>query len=135
MSLWLDRVGLLAQFISFWLIAPEFIGSERMQKLGKAMAIFLSKSLFLVITAGILVLAWSLTFREGIHWFHRASLALLFSSVVLIPKILFYRQFKKVWLPKLISHLTSDDEFRKGLFIVGGGLFTLGTMLQIIATF
>lgn len=135
MAEWLDRIGLLAQFVSFWLIAPEFIGAAKMQKLGKSVAQFLSTTLFLLITAGIVGLAWSLAFREGIHWFHRASLALLFSSIVLIPKLFLFRQFRKVWLPSLINHLSSDETFRKGLFMVGGGLFTLGTILQIVATF
>jgi hypothetical protein len=132
---WLDRVGLLAQFVSFWLIAPEFIGGEKMQVVGKAMAKFLSTTLFITITIGIIAVAWSLAFREGIHWFHRASLALLFSSIVLIPKLLLFRKFKTTWLPNVINHLSSDEGFRKGLFLVGGVLFSIGTALQIAATF
>lgn len=128
-------MGLLAQFVAFWLIAPEFIGGEKMQKLGKAVAQFLSTTVFVVITLGVIAVAWTLAFREGIHWFHRVSLALLFSSFVLIFKLLLYRRFKSVSLPKLIDHLSSDEGFRKGLFMVGSGFFTLGTILQIVATF
>lgn len=132
--MWFDRVGLLAQFLSFWLIAPEFIGPERMQRLGRMMAQFLSTTLFLTLSVGVIALAWMLAFREGIHWFHRVSLALLFSALVLLPKLFLYRHFKKVWLPSLIDHLTSDENFRKGLFMVGGVLFTLGTILQLLGT-
>ncbi len=33
MSEWLNRIGLLFDFISFWLVAPEILGEERLRKL------------------------------------------------------------------------------------------------------
>lgn len=134
MGVWFDRIGLVLQFVSFWLIAPEFIGPERMQRLGYSMAKFFSTTVFLIASVGVIAVAWSLAFREGLHWFHRISYAVLFSSVILLPKLFLYRRFKKVWLPSLVGHLTNDETFRKGLFIVGGGLFTLGTILQLLGT-
>lgn len=135
MNIWLDRFGLLAQFFAFWLVAPEIIGEHRMRRLGAGAAQFFSTTVFIVLSLGIVGLAWALAFREGIHWFHRASLALLFSSIVLVPKLLLYQRFRRVWLPALIGHLESDEGLRKGLFMIGGFLFTVGCALQIIATF
>lgn len=135
MHLWLDRIGLVCQFLSFWFVAPELIGEDRLQGLSKGLASFFSTTLFLFISLAVVALAWSLAFREGIHWFHRGSLALLFSSVVLIPKLLLYKRFKKVWLPALIQHLSDDERFRRGLLMIGGALLTIGVALQILATF
>lgn len=135
MNAWLDRIGLVAQFLAFWLVAPEIIGEHRMRRLGSGVAQFFSTTIFIVLSIGVIGLAWALAFREGIHWFHRASLALLFSSIVLVPKVFLYRRFRKVWLPTLIGHLESDEGLRKGLFLIGGFLFTVGFALQIIATF
>lgn len=135
LPLLLDRLGLTFQFLSFWFVAPEFLGENRMKVAGKMLADFLSTSIFLTVTIAVLALAWVLAFREGLHWFHQLSLALAFSSLILIPKFLFYRRVKKVWVPKLIHHLTSDRHFRRGFLLIGGVLFTLGFVLQILGTF
>ncbi len=132
---WVDRVGLLLQFLSFWFVAPELVGEERIKTLGKSMATFFSNSIFLIVAVGLLTVAWSLAFREGYHLTHRIGLALLFSSFVLVPKFLLYRLVKERWLPSLVQHLSSDEHFRKGLLWVGGFLFTLGAALQFAATF
>lgn len=135
MHVWMDRIGLVFQFLSFWLVAPELMGEERLKSLSRGLANFFSTTLFLLISFGVIALAWTLAFREGIHWFHRVSLALLFSSVVLLPKLLLYTRFKKVWLPALVRHLSDDEGFRRGLLLVGGALLTIGVTLQLLATF
>jgi hypothetical protein len=106
-----------------------------MKTLGKRITGFFSTSLFTIATLGIIGIAWSLAFREGIHWLHRVGLALLFSSVVLIPKLLLYKRLKTVWIPALILHLSDDETFRRGLLIIGGVLFSVACMLQLLATF
>ena len=106
-----------------------------MQALGRRITGFFSTSVFTIATLGIIGIAWSLAFREGIHWLHRVGLALLFSSVVLIPKVLFYKKLKTVWIPALIEHLSDDERFRRGLLIIGGVLFSLACLLQLVATF
>lgn len=135
MAVWLDRLGLFLQFISFWLIAPEVFGEARIQKFGKGLATFFSTSLFLVLSVGIIALAWSLAFREGMHWFHRASIALAFSSIILVPKLFLYHRFRKVWLPQLVELLSSDEHFRRALLLIGGVLLSIGVALQVLATF
>ncbi len=135
MHLWLDRIGIICQFLSFWLVAPELLGEHRLKTFSRSLAAFFSTSFFLLISIGVLALAWTLAFREGIHWFHRVSLALLFSSIVFIPKLLLYNQFKKVWLPALVTHLSDDERFRRGLLLIGGALLTIGAALQLLATF
>lgn len=134
MSIWFDRCGIVIQFVAFWLIAPEFIGEANMRKFGKSLAQFLSTTGFVLLSFGVLVLAWSLAFREGLHWFHRASIALLLSSIVLVPKLLLYRRFHQRWLPILVDHLSSDERFRRALALIGGALFTLGTIFQLLGT-
>jgi hypothetical protein len=135
MLVWFDRIGLLCQFLSFWCIAPEILGAQRMQKFSKMLATFFSTTIFVMITAALVVVIWALALKEGLHWFHKLGLALVFSSLVLVPKVLFYRKFKKVWLPRLIAHLSDDENFRKGLFIVGAVFLTVGFALQLVATF
>jgi hypothetical protein len=135
MAVWFDRIGLISQFLSFWLIAPEVLGEERMQKLGKGLARAFSTTIFLFVSFSVIAVAWVLAFREGIHWFHRTGLALAFSSVVLLPSLLLYGRFKRVWLPRLTDHLSTDEGFRRGLLSMGAVLLSLGTALQLAATF
>lgn len=135
MNLWLDRTGIFFQFMSFWLLAPELLGENRMKALGSRLTAFFSTSIFTFATLGVIGVAWSLAFREGIHWFHRLGIALLFSSVVLIPKVLIYKRLKSVWIPTLVRHLGDDETFRRALLIIGGVLFSFACLLQLIATF
>ena len=134
MSIWFDRCGIVIQFFAFWLIAPEFIGGANMNKFGKSLAQFLSTTGFVLLSSGVLVLAWSLAFLDGLHWFHRASIALLISSIVIVPKLLLYRKFHQLWLPKLLDHLSRDEHFRRVLALIGCALFTLGTIFQLLGT-
>lgn len=131
----MDRAGIFLQFISFWLLAPEILGANRMRALGNRLTAFFSTSIFTFFTLGVIGIAWTMAFREGIHWFHRLGLALLFSSVVLIPKVLLYKRLKSVWIPALVKHLSDDETFRRGLLIIGGALFSLACLLQLVATF
>ena len=32
-KLWVNRVGIVLEFLSFWLAAPEILGEERLRKL------------------------------------------------------------------------------------------------------
>lgn len=134
-SLWADRAGILIQFSSFWLIAPEIIGEDQLMRLRTVLVRVFSASLVLIVTIGMVAIAWSLAFREGMHWFHKVGWALLFSLIVLVPKLLFYKTLKEKWLPYLVEHLSSDQHFRRGLMLIGGVLFTLGSALQFVATF
>ena len=135
MALWFDRVGLISQFLSFWLIAPEILGEQRMLRLGRSLASAFSTTLFLGVGLCAIAIGWVLAFREGIHWFHRTGLALAFSSAVLVPELAVYHRFRSRWLPNLADHLSTDEGFRRGLLMIGATLLSLGMALQFLATF
>lgn len=135
MGVWFDRVGIIFQFLSFWFVAPEFIGEHRMRNLGRMLAQFFSASVFLILAVGMVAVVSSLAFLEGLHWFHRTGIALGLSLIVFLPGLFFYRLLRTRWLPILIDHLSDDERFRRGLLFVGGVLFILGAVLQFSATY
>ncbi len=131
----MDRLGILLQFASFWFILPEIIGGERVQRLGDVVVRFLSTTLFAVLTITVVIIAWSFALRESYLWLHRVGLALLLSSLILIPKFLIYRRLQTIWIPALIKQLTNNRRLRRAFFVVGVIMLTIGTALQIAATF
>ncbi|MBS1705838.1 MAG: hypothetical protein JST40_08185 [Armatimonadetes bacterium] len=135
LHLWMDRLGLILQYLAFWLVAPEILGEHNLRRLGKGMATFLGSSIFLVLSLGVFSVVWSLFLRESLHWLHRLSWAVVESVILLIPLYFLARRIHRVWVPKFIQHVSTDELLRRTLGMVGAGFFTLGFFLQIAATF
>jgi hypothetical protein len=136
----LNRIGLVLAFLSFWFVAPEFIGEKRLRLWEQALArgllrmptamewVFRSLS---VVMIGIFIIRWLSTSRTGTQelpqvpqWFLLG--AGLTSSAFLISRIV---------VEPIVSKLANDDRVRQTSLVFGAVLFTIGFVLQFVATF
>jgi len=133
--IWLDRLGLVLQFISFWLVAPEILGEQRVRRLGDALGRVLSWLLFAPIGVVALAGAAYFAFREGELVFRSVLHGILFMLALIVPAALGYHNATQKQIPRLIQAIEDFSEFRRLLLAVGAGLFSLGFALQLISTF
>ena len=86
--MWTDRIGLLLQFLAFWLIAPELVGKSRLHGLRRAVTGTVQAILTVPIGAAVAVVGAAALLRgldEDLHSAIKASLvALLFLVVALV---------------------------------------------------
>lgn len=130
-----DRIGLFLQFLSFWLVAPEFLGDHRINLVRKAASHVLQAFLFfpIGITLGVIGGAW--VFRlldESLHSYLRA---LIGAGILLAVLFSIYRAIRTDVVQRLLERLEDNHAFRTTLAWMGALLFTVGFILQFVATF
>ena len=139
---WVNVVGILFEFFSFWLVAPEILGEERLKSweerletgigiLPKIVVTLLS--LFLVATAGYIFFGFIIGRRL-------IEFALLSEATGVVFVFLMSLAFMIGWnmerrlVPRLLRTLRDDAKFRERCLAVGAMLFVIGTAFQLIAT-
>ena len=151
---WLNRIGMILGFVSFWLVAPEFIGEERLKRWEERLEAFIARvpaqfgclfGLFMgLMTMGLLLSLLQPLFPrryDPIPWNRPSTpapwemLALLFSGGV---GLFIGWQSSRVmqWLVRpILSRLANDDRIRDRWFWVGVCLFVLSFVFQFVSTF
>lgn len=143
---WLNALGLLLQFLSFWFAAPELLGDSFLKRMQGGLKAFVTK--FSVVIIMIVVLGYGLTFSFlGIMKGMRASEMPIpqhdliqyytnfgFATVAYLVFILNYKKIK-TWLDErvsapLIEKLIQNPDLRKNALITGAIIFTLGFLIQ-----
>ena len=128
----LSIVSITFQFISFWLAAPEVLGSEWLKKTES----LIRKAILAIpnIVLGILGMIVGYSFMEGVddlnYWILVPAILLLIFSLVFAKKIK-KKLDLKVTAP-ILNKLIINDSFRFTLLKTAAMLFTLGFLLQII---
>lgn len=145
---WLNLLGLCLQFISFWFAAPELLGETTLKRMEKQIRKLLSILPNIILMAGILVYAGSLSymgFAKGIQGaeqgmtqeeFLRFIITLGICSIVYIVFLIFFKRIQN-WLDKnlaqpLTQKLVENNEFRFVALKMGAVLFTLGFVFQLV---
>jgi hypothetical protein len=147
---WLNRVGLILGFLSFWFAAPEFIGVERLRKWEYVLAKVISKfplkgvPIFMAsFYAGILAIAFFFDFADRMSDFvynfvgsRQVSLVFFFVLLLAIPVavVIVLRRLLNM-LPTIVSKLANDANVRQTALFIGAVLFTVSFLLQLIGTF
>jgi hypothetical protein len=143
---WVNRVGILLEFLSFWLAAPEILGEERLRALERrieqATGVLLW-ALLLVATGVLLIGALGLA----------AGMVIMRFRTELWDRLLVYRRAvgMTVWwgalgaslglaleivVTRTVLRMMADDaRIRQRSLAVGAVLFVVGFLLQLIATF
>lgn len=133
--IWLDRVGMVLQFLAFWLIAPEVLGHAGVHRLRSGLKRLIELALVVPFGLGIVLLTWALLFREFAEhlasWHRLLGLGIVTLAVFLASYWLFRRQR----LMKLLDEIEADEQIRSRLLRIGAAAFSVGFLLQLTASF
>jgi hypothetical protein len=137
---WVNRVGIVLEFLSFWFAAPEILGEERLRAveqgvekgIGLLPAVVGSRwTVFaLGMVAGVLVSLRAVT--EGL-WEDLGLLGITAAAVGTGMAVVTIT-LEKVVEP-VLRVLADDQRIRQRSLAVGTVLFVVGFLLQLIATF
>ena len=144
---WINAIGLILQFLSFWLAAPELLGEATLKRFEAGLRKFIALMPVIIIT--IIVLGYGLFFgitgilkgikasKEGIadQEFYSFLIATIIATIFYF--ILMFR-YKKIlsWLDlkyakPLTETLITNNQTRKNALIVGAIIFTTGFLMQL----
>jgi len=145
---WLNALGMLFEFLSFWLAAPEILGNNGLNRLKHVLTMLITNLSVIVIS--LIVLGYGLGFTltgiiQGLNASEfgatkaeliRYYLILFAGTALYFIFILRYRKIKawidtKIAVP-LIENLINNDTLRKKSLVAGATLFTFGFLIQFI---
>jgi hypothetical protein len=146
MSEWVNRIGLLFDFISFWLVAPEILGEERLRKLENiiengirgcgAISTLLATGLLIVLGSYLLgsISAQTNKFNNLMSYvlFCPGLFLLLFliNLVRTTADNIIWRTAKRV-----LNLLADDSQIRQRSLTVGVVIYILGFIIQFWSSF
>jgi hypothetical protein len=152
---WLNRIGMILGFLSFWLVAPEFIGEERLRRWEERLEAFIARvpaqfgclfGLFMMLmTMGLLLTVLEPLFPNRRYdptpW-NRSDAPPIWQQVALtvslgVGAFVGWQSSRAMqWLVRpLLSRLANDDRIRDRWFWGGVWLFVISFVFQFIATF
>jgi hypothetical protein len=137
---WIDRVGLVVNFLAFCLAAPELLGEERLKAWGRQLERW-SMAIVLMVWFLLLSFLWvgfsDLIPDEVVEmmptiWL--VSTTAVLSVVSALPLIIPGGVHKRIVQP-MMRQLAEDGHARQRFFVAGAILFVLGFLLQLLAAF
>jgi hypothetical protein len=145
---WLNALGMILQFISFWFAAPELLGVSTLKRFEKGLQKFISiipMILLMIIIAGFGIGLGLMGFLKGLKGASQGLeegeffryLAIL--GGVSIVYVIFVIRFKRIerWLEMklakpLTERLINSNHTRTNALIIGALLFTIGFVCQFL---
>lgn len=145
---WVNAIGLLLQFIAFWLAAPELLGEPTLRRFEKGLKKFVTLLPMIIIWVVILgygITSLILSLMKGLDAAKNGTtesdmnafyIKLAVVSGLYFIFIAFYKRIKigletKLAQP-LVEKLINNTETRKQALILGAVLFSVGFLLQFI---
>lgn len=143
---WANAAGILLQFLSFWLAAPELLGLERLQAIeGRVRGLIRHLPGLVFALVGLSMAVFGTWF--GIHSSStphflldhpRAAPAYFIAvTLVMVPLLLFHRRITAAlerWLvAPLLRRLIMDEGVRVRSLFLGAAFMTVGVVLQLVA--
>jgi hypothetical protein len=145
---WINAIGMLLQFLSFWFAAPELLGDTKLKAFEKGLKNFIASIPMILIIMIITIFSISFSLsgiikgmnasREGISDSELYSfyIILFFAIIIYLIFITYYRKIHAwliVHLAQPLSYkLINQQSTRKSALIVGAILFTIGFLCQFI---
>jgi hypothetical protein len=145
---WMNALGLILQFASFWLAAPELLGRQTLERVENGFRKFAAALPMILMM--LFIMGYGLTFGiMGVVKGMRASesgisssemneyyITIGVSSVAYMIFMIYYKRIQK-WIElKFAAPLTNaiirNNESRKNALITGSVLFTVGFLMQLI---
>lgn len=137
---WLNRIGMVLGFVSFWLVAPEFIGEGRLRSWEHSLAAgllqmpkIMRRTLLQmsIVSLGVYVVRYALAIRAG----HMALPEVPQSWLLAFGVVSATLVASQIVVQPLVSKLANDTQVRQTALFLGAGLFVLSFALQFISTF
>lgn len=145
---WLNILGLILQFLSFWLAAPELLGAATLKRFESGLIKIASR--VPSIALGIIGLIFGIGMAtygtytgmnaaEGDSGdpFQTMMIILAISIAYMIYVFIFYKRIQRflerVFAKPMINMLITNNESRKVSLIIGAVLFTIGFLCQLTA--
>lgn len=144
---WINALGLIIQFISFWLAAPELLGRQTLERFENGLRKFVAA--LPVVIIGVFAIGYGLTFgimgmlkglkasETGVTNTEMSNyyIVLGICSVIYLIFMLFYKRIRS-WLEinfagPLTNALIRNNESRKNALVAGAVLFTVGFLMQL----
>jgi hypothetical protein len=148
---WLNWIGLIFGFFSFWFAAPEFIGEKRLKEWEMRLAntarlvpqAFFALGVVAIIVGIVAILVGVYLLRKGTNSLHDNStlingmmypigLLMAVFGVGMVAKM--YPIVRRAFL-KLFTILANDEQQRQRSLFIGAVLFTASFLMQAIATY
>lgn len=135
MTAWADRVGLLFQFLAFWFVAPELMGRQRLERMKEATERLCRALIILPVGGALIAGADAIILWQVDEDLHSITRAIVISVLLAAMMAWSYFSMRQHFFHRLIQRLEDDDGFRAVLAKTGAGLFTVGFVLQFVATY
>lgn len=144
MMKWINIIGFVFQFLSFWFAAPELLGSDTLKRFEEGLIKLMSRLPALLLGGGGVVFGLMM----GIYGVYKGASAdaqtnytqtffiIIGISVLYFVLILFYKKIER-WIERkfakpTIENLIKNNESRKTALMIGAVLFTVGFMCQLV---
>jgi hypothetical protein len=148
---WLNILGMVLQFLSFWCAAPELLGEAAMQRLEKGMTRFVARIPVILVFGGMMVYALVAagfgTYQgitagrgEGPPMSMRSYAVVLgIVTSVYVVFLIFHKRvlrFLELRLAQpVVHHLVASADARRNALMLAAVLLTTGFLLQLIVAF
>ena len=145
---WLNILGMVLQFLSFWCAAPELLGEATMKRLEVGMTRFVARIPVILVfggmmcyglAAGLFGIYEGVTASRGEEPLVSTRYYFLFIGIVMVVYFTFMVFYKKVlgFLERrlaqpLVHRLVSSADARRKALVLGAVLLTTGFILQLI---
>jgi len=142
-----DRVGLILNFLSFWLAAPEILGEDRLRIIvkvfedsAKGITRFVNFLIFIVVLMvvascflfALIYILSSTIDKSVISWIGGAITIIIFLGTAFLLADGLDRLNELT--EGVFKRLADDSKIRQRSLVVGAILFVLGNILQLLAT-
>jgi hypothetical protein len=145
---WLNILGMVLQFLSFWCAAPELLGEATMRRLENGMTRFVARipvilvfgaMMCYAVAAGLFGVYEGITASRGEQPVVDPRYYFLFIGVVMVVYLIFMVFYKKVlaYLERtlaqpLVHRLVSSPDARRKALVLGAILLTTGFLMQLV---
>ncbi|MBL7953246.1 MAG: hypothetical protein JNM62_16180 [Flavobacteriales bacterium] len=145
---WLNILGMVLQFISFWCAAPELLGESAMKRLENGMTRFVARIPVIIVfgsmmtyalAAGLFGVYEGLSASRGEEPLVSTRYYFLFMGFIMAVYLVFMVFYKRVlaYLEQrlaqpLVHHLVVNADARRNALVLGAVLLTLGFLLQLV---
>lgn len=144
---WLNILGMVLQFLSFWCAAPELLGEATMKRLENGMTRFVARIPVILVfgcmmgyavAAGLFGVYEGITAARGEEPPVNSRYYFLFVGIVMVVYLTFMVFYKKIlaFLERtlaqpLVHRLVASADARRKLLVLGALLLTAGFLLQL----
>jgi hypothetical protein len=152
---WVNRVGIVLEFLSFWLAAPEILGEERLKKLERrverGIRVLSARMMWVIFLATVMIYMAVMRFGGPTIRCMESAVASVTSRVLArivvaavwgvlgfvagMAGVQATNKLRATVVQPLLRVLADNERIRQRSLAAGAVLFVVGFLLQLVATF